>query len=97
MCHFTKNTDGILLGLKLNKTLIGPALITTDQEKGTVTWFIGTQRMSIKWKSRNESHHFDLLDERPVAPITDITFHGKTESGTLAIDAAWVYTLPIED
>lgn len=96
--HFTKTTsDGVSLGLKLNNILIGPTHITTEQKTGTVTWFIGTQRMSLRWKSRNQSYQTDLSDERPVAPIRDITFHGRVDSGTLTIDEAWIYTLPIDD
>ena len=83
VARFTKtNSDGISLGLKLNKILIGPTHITTEQKIGTVTWFIGTQRMSLKWKSRKQSHQTDLLDERPVAPIYDIAFQGSADSGT---------------
>lgn len=96
--HFTKtNSDGMSLGLKLNKMLIGPTHITTEQKTGTVTWFIGTDRMGLRWKSRNQSHQTDLSDERPVAPIGDIAFQGSADSGTLSIDEAWIYTLPIRD
>jgi len=96
--HFTKtNSDSISLGLKLNKILIGPTPITIEQKTGTVTWFIGTDRMSLRWKSRNQSHQTDLSDERPVAPIRDIAFQGSADSGTLSIDEAWIYTLPIKN
>ncbi len=98
VAHFIMTKSGrISLGLKLNEILIGPTRITTEKETGTVTWFIGAQRMSLKWKSRNQSHQTDLLAERPVAPIQDIAFQGGTDSGMLTIDEAWIYTLPIKN
>ena len=95
--RFTKTgSENISLGLKLNKVSIGPTPITTEQKTGIVTWFIGADRMSLKWASRNQSHQTDLSDERPVAPIDDITFQGSTDCGMLTINEAWLFKLPFK-
>jgi hypothetical protein len=98
VARFSKTgPDSISLGLKLNNTYVGPTTITTDQKSGTITWFIGTDHMSLRWRSRGESHQADIPDERPVAPISNIAFNARTDSGTLIIDEAWIYTFPIKD
>ena len=97
--RFTKTgSENISLGLKLNKVSIGPTPITTEQKTGIVTWFIGADRMSLKWASRNQSYQTDMTagDERPVAPINDIAFQGSTDCGTLTINEAWLFKLPFK-